>query len=482
MADPNRTIPIIVLAGQSNANSPAIGMSIFDQVRADDGLFVHVAVSGSSLGPTPIAGKGDWNPFGGEDDGANLKSLIAQISAMLDPTSPSYVPGAYLEKVVWIQGEADSLSTSLATNYEKNLNALRTTLTDTFGAHEMVICALSDAAIDGVTASDTRRANYAAVQAAQLALGATDPDVFIVDPDEVAAQYGFTPSTMLIGDMVHYNIRSGFATTLGRALVQAGHPGGNLAAPSPDNGVVHYVTGTWMNDNLTMTATGIGQAYGSSGTDKITLTDCRDGVVVLAGGLDAVVVTANGGPAFHLDLVAIEQLVLTNGSDQVTMAAGLGLVDTGRGNDQVTGRLLDDMILLGNGRDLADGGAGNDTIWGDNGRDILRGGDGNDLLSGGNNRDQLFGGAGADTLTGGGFNDLLTGGTGADVFVITPASGTDRITDFEPGIDRIDLQSPPQSLTFTAVSGSTVVSAGDLTVLIMGLDPSLITAVDFCFV
>jgi Ca2+-binding RTX toxin-like protein len=57
-----------------------------------------------------------------------------------------------------------------------------------------------------------------------------------------------------------------------------------------------------------------------------------------------------------------------------------------------------------------------------------------------------MGGTGADLLTGGANADILTGGGGLDTFIFTDpgdsgntASARDRITDFQTGIDRIDL-------------------------------------------
>ncbi|RAI56243.1 hypothetical protein DOO78_21750 [Roseicella frigidaeris] len=52
----------------------------------------------------------------------------------------------------------------------------------------------------------------------------------------------------------------------------------------------------------------------------------------------------------------------------------------------------------------------------------------------------IAGGAGSQTLDGGAGNDILTGGADADCFIVTKGNGTDLITDFQAGIDRIQLQ------------------------------------------
>ncbi|MEH2249921.1 choice-of-anchor D domain-containing protein [Nostoc sp.] len=101
------------------------------------------------------------------------------------------------------------------------------------------------------------------------------------------------------------------------------------------------------------------------------------------------------------------------------------------GNDQLSGGDPDDTIW---GQD------GNDRLYGNNGNDQLYGNNGNDTLFGGLGNDQLTGGAGNDWLYGGKGNDVLTGGSyGVDTFVLASGEGTDSITDFEVGRDKLAL-------------------------------------------
>lgn len=153
----------------------------------------------------------------------------------------------------------------------------------------------------------------------------------------------------------------------------------------------------------------------------------------------------------------------TTGNDTKVGTAEADTLSGGAGNDTLSGLGGNDSINGGTGADSLLGGAGNDTLLGGAGNDILDGGDGNDSLDGGTENDSLTGGAGLDTLIGGAGNDtldggadadllyggagadLLTGGAGADVFRWASAaesiSGTlrDQITDFQTGVDKIDL-------------------------------------------
>ncbi|MBX3431556.1 MAG: hypothetical protein KF779_18370 [Hyphomonadaceae bacterium] len=89
---------------------------------------------------------------------------------------------------------------------------------------------------------------------------------------------------------------------------------------------------------------------------------------------------------------------------------------------RLRGNNHDNVLTGGNGNDIIDGRGGNDRIDGGLGNDTMNGGDGNDIL---------ISNAG---------NDIMTGGSGADTFVIGPrTNGTITITDFENGVDHIDL-------------------------------------------
>lgn len=84
---------------------------------------------------------------------------------------------------------------------------------------------------------------------------------------------------------------------------------------------------------------------------------------------------------------------------------------------------------------------GDDVLLGRGGNDRLLGRDGDDTLEGGEGNDRLEGGEGEDVLVGGAGNDRLIGELGADVFVYTLGDGRDRIDDFDPVNDLLDLTS-----------------------------------------
>jgi Ca2+-binding RTX toxin-like protein len=107
--------------------------------------------------------------------------------------------------------------------------------------------------------------------------------------------------------------------------------------------------------------------------------------------------------------------------------------------------------------DVAFGDKGDDTIvGGDLAADEIHGGAGDDrlvafttaaanatagdTLIGDAGKDTLIGGDAGDRLDGGEGSDVLTGNGGADVFVFHAlGAGDDRVTDFQGGVDQVEL-------------------------------------------
>ncbi len=103
-------------------------------------------------------------------------------------------------------------------------------------------------------------------------------------------------------------------------------------------------------------------------------------------------------------------------------------VDRLSGVEDVRGSTFGDLIIGNNAANTLNGGAGIDGIDGKGGRDTIIGGSGIDYLRGG---------TGADTMTGGFGRDFFFWGSEADSGV--GAGNRDVITDFVPGVDKIDL-------------------------------------------
>jgi Ca2+-binding RTX toxin-like protein len=142
------------------------------------------------------------------------------------------------------------------------------------------------------------------------------------------------------------------------------------------------------------------------------------------------------------------------------MGSALGDEIRGNGSANYLDGYLDDDVLAGRG--------GNDTIFGDHGHDRIYGGAGNDLLIG---------------STG---DDVLRGGAGTDTFMIELICDTDRIRDYQKGIDRIDVSafgfaSGAAVLALAVQQGSDVVIelSADSFIEFVGTAKSGISAADF---
>lgn len=118
----------------------------------------------------------------------------------------------------------------------------------------------------------------------------------------------------------------------------------------------------------------------------------------------------------------------------------------GPNDNTVSAKDGDDYVLGENGSDTLNGNKGNDFLFGENDNDTLNGNQDNDSLFGQSGTDSLTGGSGKDFLAGGIDADTLTGGDSADIFFFgSPfdevSTTVDKITDFESGIDKIQVNS-----------------------------------------
>lgn len=107
-----------------------------------------------------------------------------------------------------------------------------------------------------------------------------------------------------------------------------------------------------------------------------------------------------------------------------------------------------------------------------------------DLLVGDDSANVLTGGAGDDRIVDGGGQDTLTGGAGSDTFVLRQDGWYDRITDFEPGTDRLDFSGFDQvyglaNLTITSTTYGARITAMDEVLRLETIDGSSLSSTDF---
>ncbi len=188
-----------------------------------------------------------------------------------------------------------------------------------------------------------------------------------------------------------------------------------------------------------------------------------------------------------------DQLSGGDGRDQLNGLFGDDTLDGGADNDVLWGGQNDDRLIGGAGDDVLGGFTGHDTMQGDGGNDALwchfgndlaAGGDGNDTLAGADGADSLYGGNGQDRIIGGTGDDLLSGGAGADRFVFYARGESDRITDFEPGLDQLQILVPGLGyggLDIRAQGNDTVITLPGGQVVLEDVAPDALGADDFLF-
>lgn len=233
---------------------------------------------------------------------------------------------------------------------------------------------------------------------------------------------------------------------------------------------------------------GADSLFGGSGDDTLTGGAGSDSLTGGAGADRFVFATGDGADtigdfAVGLDKLDLTGLGVTSLSQLTQSSAGGNLVLT-KGADSITlmgigqGQLTDGDLYTGAAPPPPPPPPSSDVgvkIVGTAQSETLQGGTGNDTILGGGGNDVIKGLSGAD---------VLTGNAGADIFTfVTGEAGTDRITDFTSGADRLDMR----DLGFTSfaqvawsdTSAGVVIDAGAEKVTLSNVHT--LTAGDFVF-
>ncbi len=221
---------------------------------------------------------------------------------------------------------------------------------------------------------------------------------------------------LMVGDI---NLRGGNDFYLGRqGSVDGGLFGGDGNDYIAGGNSANQIDGGDGNDTL----------FGMDGDDLLSAGN-GDDIVFGGAGNDS----GDGG-------IGNDMIRGGDGADDFFGGSGNDMMYGGADDDIMDGELGDDVLRMGSGDDSAEGRGGKDTLFGGAGNDTLGGGTSADKLFGGDGDDTIDGGTGADLINGGRGDDELTGGNLADTFVFHRDAGFDTITDFENGVDKIDLR------------------------------------------
>jgi Ca2+-binding RTX toxin-like protein len=211
------------------------------------------------------------------------------------------------------------------------------------------------------------------------------------------------------------------------------------------------------NDDSVFGGKGDDVLYGNSGNDAMAggtgddLVNGGKGDDVLFGGWGTDTVNGNSGDDFVMASKGIDTLAGNSGFDTVDFSRMTGFLDVNLAKHSYTA------------------GTGGNTGTLSGFEQVIAGNDGSRMM-GSDAHDTIFvGGEGSDWMRGKMGSDTLTGGAGSDTFAYlkkdTVGGGVDTITDFEVGVDRLDMadfakgrDSAAGGIRFTATEdGSTMV-------------------------
>lgn len=242
--------------------------------------------------------------------------------------------------------------------------------------------------------------------------GGEGGDTYVVDAaGDIIVETGATAGNI-------DTVISGITWTIGGTLENLTLSGGN-AINGTGNAKANVLTGNTANNRLN----------GGSGNDTVSGGAGNDSLLGSAGDdrLD-------GG-------IGNDTMVGGEGSDTyVCDASGDIITETGTtaghldtvlsGISWTLGGTLENLTLTGSAAN-GTGNSGANVLTGNAQANLLNGGSGNDTLKGGSGNDSLLGAAGSD---------VLTGGAGNDTFQFNSLVGSDTVTDFVSGTDRLQFR------------------------------------------
>jgi serralysin len=236
--------------------------------------------------------------------------------------------------------------------------------------------------------------------------------------------------------------------------------------------LIERVRGSDYDDSILGRDVAQDRLFGGDGNDTLS---GRGGNDYLFGGEGADV--HNGGDgidyASYFNATVGVTLDLSNLANNTGEAAG----DTFNSIERFFGSLLDDVFTGDDTDNFLRTNIGNDTLNGLGGNDRLYGEGGDDTIDGG---------AGIDRILGGEGNDTMTGGSGRDAYYFEDSAGTDTITDWTSGEDRmIFLNSSGANafgdLTITDEGTHVEVSYAEGTIILDNVGLGDVAASDFVF-
>ena len=262
--------------------------------------------------------------------------------------------------------------------------------------------------------------------------------------DTVYADTDFTLPTHVENlTLTGYGNHYGFGNNSNNTLI--GNNGNNRLSGGRGSDTLHGIDG----NDLLMGGDDRDYLYGGSGNDVLQggegndLLDGGYGNDTLDGGSGADSMSGGyGDDIYYVDNVndTVTEGWL-EGTDTIYSSVSY-TAPTNVENLTLTGS--NNIFGIGNyGNNTLTGNSGHNRLSGEDGNDTLYGMSGDDTLSGGNGYDYLNGGDGDDYIAGGLGSDTIVTGAGRDTVAFTASDirdgSTDRLTDFNPYMDKLDL-------------------------------------------